>query len=85
MTAIRFLFCVTAAGLARQKWPESLYAVTDFPRTPVRVVDLPVDLDEADAMALVTVGGAGSSAGGGADTAAALRGVLLSWWVVSHG
>jgi acyl-CoA synthetase len=23
-----------AAGLARQKWPESLHAVTDFPRTP---------------------------------------------------
>jgi len=24
---------LAAAGLARQKWPESLYAVTDFPRT----------------------------------------------------
>ena len=25
---------LAASGLAKQKWPESLYAVTDFPRTP---------------------------------------------------
>ena len=25
---------LAAAGLARQKWPESLYVVDDFPRTP---------------------------------------------------
>ena len=25
---------MTAAGLARQKWPESLHVVADLPRTP---------------------------------------------------
>jgi acyl-CoA synthetase (AMP-forming)/AMP-acid ligase II len=25
---------LAAAGLARQKWPESLYEVREFPRTP---------------------------------------------------
>jgi acyl-CoA synthetase (AMP-forming)/AMP-acid ligase II len=25
---------LSAAGLARQKWPESLYVVGEFPRTP---------------------------------------------------
>ena len=25
---------LSAAGLARQKWPESLHAVHEFPRTP---------------------------------------------------
>ena len=25
---------LAAAGLARQKWPESLHEVADFPRTP---------------------------------------------------
>ncbi|WP_083473299.1 urea carboxylase-associated family protein [Frankia sp. R43] len=53
--------------------------VPDFPRTPIRLVDVPVELSPTDEAALDAVG-----PGARADAAAALRDVLLSWWVASH-
>ncbi|WP_028045465.1 urea carboxylase-associated family protein [Cellulomonas sp. URHE0023] len=52
-----------------------------FARTPVRLVDLPVELDETDVLRLKALHDRERYA----DEGDALRDVLLSWWVASHG
>ncbi|WP_406334142.1 DUF1989 domain-containing protein [Streptomyces sp. NBC_00203] len=55
--------------------------VPDFPRTPVRTVELAVELGEGELAALDSVRRSDLYT----DDAGALRDVLLSWWVASHG
>lgn len=52
-----------------------------FARTPVRLIDVPVELDEADALRLRALHDRDRYA----EEGDALRDVLLSWWVASHG
>jgi hypothetical protein len=54
--------------------------VPAFPRTPVRLVDIAVELDgEASAALLRVMDGAGQG-----DAGVALRDAFLSWWVATH-
>ena len=52
-----------------------------FARTPVRLVEVPVELDETDVLRLKALHDRDRYA----DEGDALRDVLLSWWVASHG
>ncbi|WP_028049363.1 urea carboxylase-associated family protein [Cellulomonas sp. URHD0024] len=52
-----------------------------FARTPVNLVDVPVELDETDVLRLKALHDRDRYA----DEGDALRDVLLSWWVASHG
>lgn len=54
--------------------------VADFPRTPVRIVDVQVDLDENDSIAFEQIRRSDLYKTAGD----ALRDVVLTWWVAAH-